>query len=238
MAESLYWGLYTPSAQMIEDILAIDQLALTTRDELFRLDVLRIRSQLHRDLGNVAARFAPKIDERIRDVLESERVRPPTDKDRHLKDNIHSQPYSPGGFGFGAIGIASVEELDKTTNPQGGSDRPYWRVIEEGSDLWQPEMVGRTLFGSFLGPGGDISAPSQDRFRQDSSFIFGAGDKDESSGKGVIERSIDGQHFLDQGKDEMFAAYAEAMVSVTARWAVRLQEATARSAERLIPKRL
>lgn len=213
---------------MAQAVVQVSELARTTPDKVFAAELVAWINALKAELRRISAALPAKIDEHIRDALEASRKRPPTDKSRHLKDNIRSEPYRVGGANnLGAIGVASEEILDQTTNPDGGSDRPYWLVIEEGSDRWQPEMVGRVLFGKFEGPGGS-SRPSQERFREDSSFVFGG----QGAGIGQVERAIEPQHFLDRGTEQGWKEYTAAIDQVSVRFAKRLREIDIRRLER------
>lgn len=216
MPEFSFWDVFG-SRQAVEILKNVQIAALETRDDIEKAALFRWYTEFRVDLEAIARQVAPKVDEHIRRFLESERKRPPTDKTRHLSDNIRSRV--PNGLGaLGVVGVADESELDKTTNPDGGSDRPYWLVIEKGSAEIQPEMRGRELFGSFVGPGGE-SAPSPDHFREDSSFIFGTG-----LGHGVIENEIEPQHFLSRGTEEGWIDYVNAISALQQVYFKRLAE--------------
>jgi hypothetical protein len=218
-----FWEFFA-SSQMAEGMLGISTLARVTPDPLLRTQLLELIKELRAELRVLAVKTAKDADRLIGEVLEAEQVRPDTNKDHHLKDNIKSMPY-PGAASLGAVGIASIEVLDRTVNPRGGSDRPYWIVIEEGSDIHQPQLRGRRLFGKFFGPSGS-SRPSPSRFRQDSSFIFSKDaqfpGQGSGGGFGVVENAIKGQHFLGRGSDAAWGEYVGAIAAIDSRYSVRL----------------
>lgn len=217
MSEYQFWDVFS-SRQAVTVMANVQTAALQTTDDIEKRQLFKWLVDFRRDLYGIARATSVKVDEHIRRVLESERVRPPTDKTRHLSDNIHSRV--PEGLGaLGVVGVADETELDRTTNPNGGSDRPYWLVIEEGSAKIQPQMRGRELFGSFFGPGGE-SAPSSDSFREDSSFVFGAS----GGGRGVIQRDIEPQHYLARGTEEGWKDYITAINALQDVYATRLIE--------------
>lgn len=233
MAEFSYWDVFA-SRGMVQVVESIASSAAATKDLVLKAALVSLISDLRRDLYDLARAISPRVDAHIRRFLESERKRPPTDKTRHLSDNIHSR--APRGLGaLGVVGVAEEAELDRTTNPDGGSDRPYWLVIEEGSVAIQPEMRGRRLFGSFVGPGGE-SAPSPDHFREDSSFIFGTG-----LGRGVVQNDIEPQHFLERGTEEGWSDYVSAINALQSVYVKRLLEIQRAAAERasglILPRR-
>lgn len=231
-----YWDFFA-STQMAQSVVRVSEMARTTPDKVFATELIAWINGLKSDLRRLSTTLPPKIDEHIREALEATRKRPPTDKSRHLKDNIHSEPYRTGGANnLGAIGVAREDILDQTTNPEGGSDRPYWLVIEEGSDRWQPQMIGRVLFGKFHGPEGE-SRPSQDRFQQDSSFVFGRSQPlsilghsvpnpfgQSGGGIGQVERAIEPQHYLERGSEVGWEEYVAAIQIISVRFAKRLRE--------------
>lgn len=214
MPDYSFWDVFGSRAA-VQIMTNVQTAALQTSDDIEKAALFQWLLDFRTDLYVIARETAPKVDAHIRRFLESERKRPPTDKSRHLSDNIKSRV--PQGLGaLGVVGVADESELDRTTNPNGGSDKPYWLVIEEGSAAIQPEMRGRKLFGSFHGPGGD-SAPSQDHFREDSSFIFG-----NEGGRGMIDRDIEPQHFLERGTEEGWKDYIAAIGTLQATYLERL----------------
>lgn len=216
MPDYSFWELFG-SRSAVQIATNVQAHALKTTDDIEKAALFQWVEDFQAALYVVARETAPKVDDHIRRFLESERKRPPTDKTRHLSDNIQSRV--PKGLGpVGVVGVADESELDRTTNPDGGSDKPYWLVIEEGSAAIQPEMRGRRLFGSFHGPAGD-SAPSQDHFREDSSFIFGS-----EGGQGMIDREIEPQHFLERGTEEGWRDYIAAIGALQDVYLKRLVE--------------
>lgn len=95
-----------------------------------------------------------------------------------LEDGVQSEV-----LGLGAVGVGSIEELDKVVGSDG---RPFWRTQEYGSD----HNVGRVVFGLFQ-PGG--AKASQAEFRVHPVFQPGGG------GPMVIRRPIPARHFLRAG---------------------------------------
>lgn len=116
---------------------------------------------------------------------------------KRLEDAIKSD-----ALGFGAVGIASIEELDTVVGLDG---RPFWRTQEYGST----HNVGRVVMGLFQ-PGNSL--PNQQQFRQHPVFIAGPG------GPMHIQRPINPRHFLRDGaaEAELFLARLYTDIQATA----------------------
>lgn len=159
-------------------------------------------ANLRADLRQLALETAERADMRARHYLAARRKRPETPKGTHLSDLVSSHVTFAN---LGGVGLFSLDELDKAVNPNGGSDRPYWRAIEYGLE---EGFVGRRLFGSFSVPGGN-AAPSPQPIGRAEHAVFRARPPEdvEDAGWMTVKRPIRAQHFLRDAADEAVARY-------------------------------
>lgn len=103
---------------------------------------------------------------------------------KRLNEGVRSE-----ALGGGAVGVGSIEDLESVVGKDG---RPFWRAQEEGTSA----NVGRTIFGTFEGPGTTPGPPNQAEFRVHPVFTPGDG---LAAGVGTIRRPIPARHFLRDG---------------------------------------
>lgn len=146
--------------------------------------VIAVTEQSIAEASVLTAQFADKA---IEAHIDATRVRPKISSfgfnvpKRTLAEGVKSEV-----IGIGAIGIASIGELDTVVGTDG---KPFWRTQEYGSD----HNVGRVIYGLFQ-PGGAM--PSEGQFRQHPVFEPTAG------GRMEIRRPIPARHFLRDGAAE------------------------------------
>lgn len=195
-----------------------------------RIEISLIRRDLQRGLDDVAARTALRFDSHAKQNLKRKQVRPDTGTVPHLRTLIKSRPIKAGaGNIIGAVGLASIQQLDKAINPI-GSYGPYWRAQEfgTGGDIDRrtgtrvKSQKGRKVTGYFFGKGGAGvgSTPNQAEFRDHPVFIsgrLGAAGRGPRGGKGrrmVIGRDIEPKRFLRDAVDTARVEYARGVGGV------------------------
>lgn len=172
---------------------------------------------LEAELSQLGARTALLAEEKIKQHLRATARRPETaGQGIHLIDTIKAET-----IGLGAVEVAPFVELDRAVNPNGGSDRPYWRAQEYGLD---EGFVGRILFGTFEPSGQPPSAAPAGGAGFDPSFVMGT---QTGAGPGVIQHPIAARHFLRDGTNEAVAFYATRIRALEQRWTPLILEASA-----------
>lgn len=181
-------------------------------------------AQYSRDLDAAAVLGAEAATKAIIKRLDETRVRPVTDKRRHLNTLIVSRPISLGlrGLATGAVGVADIAELDKAIDPDYPHKGPYWRAQEKGTS----KHVGREITGFFhgaaaaeppraiyAGGGGPHSA-----FSPSSKFTpaAGQGSRGGKGGKGTINTPLKARYFIRDGADAGRAEWKAAVLAATA----------------------
>lgn len=153
---------------------------------------------------DLAKRGPVKADAMIRSRLRTTQKRPET-PGPHLRDAIQSRPL-PTRFPVGAIGIATIAELEAHENPRTGGS--YWRAQEYGLPVRpQDPPVG----GYFQGADPENAAPSQDQFRVHPYFQA-------QRGRGmpalVRRRPLAARRFLERGTEDYLAWHASRAASI------------------------
>jgi hypothetical protein len=152
-----------------------------------------ILAGVFRDFELLGTRGAAKADAYIRDRLRQTQVRP--DASHRLRDAVRSVPLTnplPGG----AVGIASIEALDKGAVNPSHPNNPYWRAQEYGTAA----HVGRIVPGYFQ-PG--QSRPSAAEFRVHP--FFEARLRQRRTPAMRITRPINARYFLRDGTQNFVA---------------------------------
>lgn len=195
------------SSQVLEGLTILAQarrLALASPNPAVRavgVDISEIIVDLDARLRNVAVRTAQVADEAAQHHLAANQRRPDTNKGLHLRDCIKSRPNV-----LGSVNVFLFDELNRAINE--GSERSYWEVIEEGSELIYPEFLGRVLQGVFVGPHerdspraiyGGADHPPGATFEFSDPLIEG--------GRGVVSHEIEPVHYLKTGADAAFAVF-------------------------------
>lgn len=178
------------------------------RDSIAELD--RLYANFNRDLDRAASTSAARATKAIKARIEQTRVRPETDKPRHLADMVKSRRVSiVPGIATGAVGIADIAELNKAVDPD-FPNGTYWEAQEYGTFA----HVGRQIRGYFYGGGAPIAPPREAQFRVHSAFSpegLLTGPRGGSGGKGRIRRPLMARRFIRDGADDAFGPWRAAV---------------------------
>lgn len=184
---SFFSLLPTPPALLggIELLTEASALAIRLGADAQAVAIDGIIGSVERNVAEIGVETAKVADRAIVDRIRVTRVRPEVSAfgymlpGKRLDEGVKSEV-----LGLGAVGIASIEELESVVGTDG---RPFWRTQEYGSS----HNVGRVVIGVFQ-PGG--SAPDQQDFRKHPIFEPGGG-----AGAMHIQRPIPARHFLRDG---------------------------------------
>jgi hypothetical protein len=175
---------------------------------------------LEAELSSLGGRTALLAEQKIKQALRQTARRPETQGQHvHLIDTIKAET-----IGLGAVEVAPIAELDKAVNPNGGSDKPYWRAQEYGLD---EGFVGRRLFGTFEPSGQPPSGAPAGGGGFDPSFVMGT---QEGAGPGQVQHPIIARHFLRSGTDAAIAYYSTRIRALERKWTPLIAEAAALAA--------
>lgn len=195
-------------------------------------DIDLVIADLARGLEHLSVETAAKADVAMRDELQRSLDRPETSSRTHLRERIHSKPLR---VRFGEVGIASIDELDKSVNER--SDTPYWRAIEFGLS---EGFVGRRLVGSFFNPGGPTRpfaglAGTQAEFQVGGlgeggqMGLFGdTSGNDDTSGPMIVSKPIKPHRFLERGTETAKISYLRGVTDLSNKAANRLDRIVTR----------
>lgn len=225
---------------------ALAAAGLATRSQATLAELRAAYLAFNDGLRTHAQATAHDADRRMKRILKDKQVRPDTGLSPHLSSLIKSRPVSVIGHGIetGAVGIASEDSLNKAINPTSPQYGPYWRAQEYGTG--SPEVVsqiGRTIYGYFYGTG--LVGPSRPQsqyaggrgphpiFVSSSSAQaagaevgisnYGGGKRGGKGGKGVIQKEIEGKHFIRDGANEALAEWRLGMRQIEQSTISRLQ---------------
>lgn len=180
--------------------------ALNTQAELELL-----YAKFNRDLDRAASTSAARATRAIKSRIEQTRVRPETDKPRHLADMVKSRrAHIVRGVATGAVGIADVAELNKAIDPDFPSGGTYWEAQEYGTFA----HMGRRITGYFYGGDAPIAPPREAQFRVHSAFSpegLLTGPRGGRGGRGTIRRPLMARRFIRDGADDEFGRWRAAV---------------------------
>jgi hypothetical protein len=164
---------------------------LTTKKRFAEASAVRgVLAQVFRQFEVLGTTGADEADRIIRKHIAQTQVRP--DATGSLRGAVQSRPLAnplPGG----AVGIASIEELDKGARDPDYPAKSYWRAQEYGTDA----HIGRKVPG-FFQPG--QARANQADFRVHPYFQAMPGQKNVS--RMVIARPLEARYFLRDGTQE------------------------------------
>lgn len=186
-------------------------------DPVFVAQIRSMIDDLFADLTVAAVKAAETANKRMPGIIEEERKRPKQHVSEDLADHIRSEPY-PGLAKLGGVGIVELEEIEKV---------PYWRVIEEGSEVAYPGFVGRTLYGGFV-DGAPREAPRAQYAGVDDpphgAFVPGKAPANfpGGTGPGEIQHEIQPKHFIRNGANEAWAVYEKQIRRISKEYGARL----------------
>lgn len=199
----------------LETLAQIRRVLLVERDPR-AVVAAQLLVSLDAELAALSLRTAGLADKAIRKRIATTQRRPATSHQHHLADLIKSEPMP-----LGSVAVARLDELNKAVNPESSSSKSYWLTQEEGSKETGNQMIGRVLFGRFVGPShenrplaeyrGAAGAPG-------SEFIFGG----PGSGYGTISHEIEGRHFLRDGAEAAWNYYRTQIQEISTRYAAEV----------------
>lgn len=171
----------------------------------------RLYAQFNIDLNTAASTSAARATKAIKQRLAVTRVRPETDKPRHLADMIKSRRANViSGIATGAVGIADVAELNKAIDPDFPSGGTYWEAQEYGTFA----HMGRQITGYFYGGSAPIAPPRGAQFRVHAAFSpegLLTGPRGGRGGRGTIRRPLMARYFIRDGADSARDAWRSAV---------------------------
>lgn len=189
-----------------------------------RAELLRTYARFSRDLDDAAKLGAREATAAIIAKIEETRLRPETDKRKHLRDLIESRPANLGlrGLATGAVGVADVAVLNLAIDP----DYPrgtYWEAQEYGTTA----HLGREITGFFHGGGapgrplaqfsggGAMHKNLSPSFSPSAKFTpaAGPGSRGGRPGKGTIRVPLKPRRFIRDGADSARLPWKAAVLS-------------------------
>jgi hypothetical protein len=159
--------------------------------------------ELERREQLVSRATAQRADAFIRTHIASSstgRPRRPASRSGDMAGNVRSDPLA-GTLPLGQVGIANLELMARTVNPDAPGAGEYWRAQEYGTTA----HIGRRLVGYFQ-PGG--APPNEGDFRAHAYFDYDGRSNKKAPG-GIIRRPIQPRHFLRDGTADAVGYWRE-----------------------------
>lgn len=197
-----YYTRFEPDPRLARIYSEVQRLALIYRQlgQTGRaIRAIDLMEDVMRRLEAHAVRMSADADEIIRRHIETTRVRPRASG--RMSSAVKSRPLVTS-VPSGAIGVADLDELDKSTpaSRMGPRHIPYWYAQEFGSEA----AVGRIVPGYFQ-PGNARAAADQFRVHP---FFEQVGPKaPRGTPAMVITRPIEARHFLRDGTRDALALH-------------------------------